>query len=109
MKGMAIVRVMLLFSIVYGGEKYPCALVEWFKRVGQEPLTGLWIVHPDIVRGKRECTVIHLDSFLHAAHLIPVFGTQKLPADFHFSYCLDAFNSYFVNKYIDHHTYKIVT
>ncbi len=109
MRGMAVVHVMLFFSIDYNGMRYPCALVDWFKRVGQDPLTGLWVVSPDIVCSKREHTVIHLDSLFRGAHLIPVFGTQKLPHNFHFSYSLDAFRFYFVNKYIDHHVYEVVT
>ena len=107
MKGLGIVRVLLFFSFDYSGTHYPCALVEWFKKVGPDPVTGMWVVCPDIVRGKRALSVLHLDSFLRAAHLIPVFGTCKIPKDFHYSYSLDAFNAFYVNKYIDHHAFEI--
>ncbi|KAI9429507.1 hypothetical protein H4582DRAFT_2114355 [Lactarius indigo] len=76
----------LLFSFVYEDVHYPCALVEWFTRVGCDPLTGLWVVHPDITHGRRDRTVVHLDSFLWAAHLIPVFGNEPMPLDLHYTY-----------------------
>ncbi|KAI9432522.1 hypothetical protein H4582DRAFT_1821021 [Lactarius indigo] len=103
MLGMAIVQVQLLFSILYGDVSYPCALVEWFMRVGCDRLTGLWVVRPDITHR----TVVHLDSFLRAAHLIPVYGNKKIPLDFHYTYSLDAFSTYFINKYVDHHANEI--
>ncbi|KAG2144246.1 hypothetical protein DEU56DRAFT_870395 [Suillus clintonianus] len=50
-----------------------------------------------------------VDRFSHmAAHLLPVFGDGALPVDFHFAHSLDAFNSYYVNKYADHHANEIV-
>ncbi|KAH7904448.1 hypothetical protein BJ138DRAFT_1019144, partial [Hygrophoropsis aurantiaca] len=59
-------------------------------------------------QGKRMQSVIHLDVILRSAHLIPVFGDGALPVDFHFSYSLDAFKSYYVNKYADHHSHEVV-
>ncbi|KAH8983439.1 hypothetical protein EDB92DRAFT_1890569 [Lactarius akahatsu] len=108
MLGMAVVRVQLLFSFIYEDVYYPCALVEWFTKVGCDRATGLWVVRPDIMRGKRVRTVVHLDCFLRAAHLIPVYGNGRvIPLDFHYTYSLDAFHSYYVNKYIDHHANEI--
>jgi hypothetical protein len=107
MRGMNVVRVHLFFSFEYEDVYYPCALVDWFKRVGRDPLSGLWVVQPDITRGRRDQSVLHLDSFLRGAHLIPVFGKQKVPHDFHYKYSLDAFQAFYVNKYIDHHANKI--
>ena len=108
MSGMAVVRVRLFFSVEYEGVHYLCALVEWFKRMGRDPLTGMWIVRPDCTRGSRDRSVIHLDSFLCGAHLIPVYGNLRLPLDFKHYYSLDVFKAYYVNKYIDHHAYEIV-
>lgn len=110
MKGMSVVRVKLLFSFEYDGKTYPCALVDWFKRVGTspDPETGMWKVRPETYRnGQRIVSVLHLDTFLRSAHLLPVFGQDVLPFDFHFSYSLDAFESYYVNKYADHHSHEI--
>jgi hypothetical protein len=107
MRGMAVVRVKLFFSFEYGGTYYPCALVEWFKRVRRDALTGMWVVRPDTTRGRRDRSVLHLDSFLRGAHLIPVYGNEKMPIDFHYSYSLDSFRGFYVNKYIDHHANEI--
>ena len=107
MRGMGVVRVLLFFSFKYDHTYYPCALVDWFKKVGVDPVTGMWVVRPDIVHRRRECSVLHLDSFLRGAHLIPVFGAKKVPQDFHFTYSLDAFPAFYVNKYIDHHAHEI--
>jgi len=107
MRGMNVVRVRLFFSFEYKDVYYPCALVEWFSRVRCDPVSGMWVVRPDITRGRRDQTVLHLDSFLRGAHLIPVFGNQKLPHDFHYKYSLDAFQAFYVNKYIDHHANEI--
>lgn len=107
MRGMSIVRVMLFFSFEYEGVYYPCALVEWFKKVRQDPVTGMWVVQPDITRSRRNQSVLHLDTFYRGAHLIPVYGKEKMPADFHYSYSLDTFRAFYVNKYIDHHANEI--
>ncbi|EDR03732.1 uncharacterized protein LACBIDRAFT_306911 [Laccaria bicolor S238N-H82] len=110
MRGMSVVQVKLLFSFEYDGKTYPCALVDWFKRVGMAPNseTGMWKVRPETYRnGQRIVSILHLDTFLCSAHLLPVFGQDVLLFDFHFSYSLDVFESYFVNKYADHHAHEI--
>lgn len=58
------------------GITYPCALVHWFSTVGDSPddETGMWMVEPDFLRGKRVLEVIHLDSILRGAHVIGVSG-----------------------------------
>ncbi len=110
--GMSVVRVLLFFSFVYDGVEYPCALVHWFKKHGQWPdmITGMWIVKPDY-RGRDQrpwVSVVHLDSLVRGAHLFPVFGHRPMPLNFHYSYSLDCFQAFYVNKYIDHHSNEIV-
>ncbi|KDQ16512.1 hypothetical protein BOTBODRAFT_90696, partial [Botryobasidium botryosum FD-172 SS1] len=87
--------------------EHPCALIEWFDVEGTSPDedTGFWVVKPEYtLDGSREVSVISLGSILRNAHLMPVFGHEFLPVDFHFSYTLDSFCSFFVNKYIDYHS-----
>jgi hypothetical protein len=108
MMGINVVRVLLFFSFEYDRVEYPCAVMEWFQTVRLDHVTGLWVVCPDVTWGKRDKSVLHLDSFLRGAHLIPKYGMQRLPLDFHFSYSLDAFQAYYVNKYIDHHANEII-
>lgn len=84
---------------------YPCMLVHWFKKHGQHPdkKTGLWIVKPDAV-----ISVVHLDSLLQGMHLIPVYGSHLIPHKFDYTYSLDCFRAFYVNKYADHHSNEIV-
>lgn len=109
-KGLTPVRVLLFFSFSHQGITYPCAFVEWFKKYGSLPdkQTGMWRVRPHMQGRLRLRTVVHLDSFLRGAHLLPVFdGATRLPIEFHFSYTLDAFDAYFINKYIDNQMYEM--
>ncbi|KAF8268153.1 hypothetical protein EI94DRAFT_1786067 [Lactarius quietus] len=112
MRGLLVARVHLFFSLIHDGIKYPCALVHWFSLVGDEPCneTGMWKVTPDFRGGKRCLEVIHLNTILRGAHLIGISGTSFLPSDpdFTFDKSLDVFQSFYVNKYVDHHAHEIV-
>lgn len=110
MRGLHIARVKLFFSFLRDGVHYPCAFVEWFAPIGNEPdeLTGMWVVEPELDNaGQRECSVIHLDTIVRSTHLIGSYGSSSLPRSFHHSQSLDAFRAYYVNKYIDHHAHEI--
>lgn len=109
-RGLHVARVKLFMSFDFRGRKYPCALVEWFSTVGEEPddITGLWIVEPDFnIDGSRSCELIHTDCIVRGAHLLPVYGSQFIPPTLHSSDALDAFSSYYVNKYADHHAHEV--
>ncbi|KAJ7833381.1 hypothetical protein B0H13DRAFT_2240376 [Mycena leptocephala] len=105
MKGLVVGRAMLFFSFVFGGKEYQCALVHWIVPVGDtpDPDTGMWVVEPEFVAGLPALEVIEVDAIARGCHLIGVYGASALPEDFHFSSSLDAFNTYFVNQYADHH------
>jgi hypothetical protein len=110
MHGLDITRIQLFFSFVHNDITYPCALVHWYSRVGDEPHedTGMWVVEPDWCADGSPCeSVIHLDCILRAAHLIGVYGDDLLPPGLTAENSLDSFNSYFVNKFIDHHAFEI--
>ena len=85
--------------------------MEWFKKFGRsaDADMGMWKVKPEFRGNERDISILHLDTFLCGAHLLPVFGTRSLPVYFHFLYSLDAFWTYFVNKYIDHHAHEITS
>ncbi|KAF8056312.1 hypothetical protein FPV67DRAFT_1431706, partial [Lyophyllum atratum] len=116
-KGLHAARVLLFFSVKHEGKVYPCALVHWFSHIGDAPceLTGMWKVKPDFERrdrhhphARRRLTVIHLDSIMRGAHLMGVAGKDFLPIHgFNFSKSLDAFRSFYVNKFVDHHAHEI--
>lgn len=110
MRGMSVVRVKLFYSFKYDGVEYPCAFVEWFKRVGRarDSAVGMWKVKPDIEHRERVSSVLHLDTFLRGAHLLPTFGSSFLPLDFDSTHALDAFQAYYVNQYADHNSHELV-
>ncbi|KAF8488275.1 hypothetical protein F5888DRAFT_1796370 [Russula emetica] len=109
MRSLDVARVQLLFSFTYADTYYPCALVHWFLRVGDNPDedTGLWMVEPDrdAADGSPHAAVIHLDTVFRAAHLIGVYGSDFLPKDLSFTDSLDAFRLFYVNKFIDNHAF----
>ncbi|KAI0294078.1 hypothetical protein B0F90DRAFT_1641187, partial [Multifurca ochricompacta] len=108
MQGLNIVHVQLMFSFKYNNIEYPCSLVDWFTRVSIDNTTGMWVVQLDIEGGRQHKAVVHLDAFLRAAHLIPVYDSNPLPLHrLTDSYSLDTFKLFYVNKYIDHHAHEI--
>jgi hypothetical protein len=112
MPGMSVVRVLLFFSFSFSGKTYPCALVHWYTKFGNGPDrdTGQWIVQPEFdPAGDPVVSIIHLDCVIRAAHLIGIFGENFVPKDLRFHQTLDAFNAFYVNKFIDHHAFDLLT
>ena len=109
-RGYFIARVRLFMSITHRRFTHPCALVEWFSTVGNAPCpkTGMWMVEPDFnALGNPAMSLIHLDAVFRGAHLMGVAGQgQFIPRQLEFHNSLDAFRSYYVNKYIDHHAHE---
>ena len=109
-RGLHAVQVCLLFSFKHNSKDYPCALVQWFSPVGDEPCetTGMWVVEPDRDdHGQRATSILHIDTAVRGAHLLPVYGSAFIPDDLHYSKTLCAFRFYYINKYADHHMHEI--
>lgn len=109
-RGLHVVQVHLFFSFKYNQKQYPCAMVQWFAPIGDCPCkdTGMWMVEPDLDHdGECVTTIVHLDSIVRGAHLIPIFSSAFIPHELHFSKTLDAFRAYYINKYADHHMHTI--
>jgi hypothetical protein len=67
----------------------------------------MWIVKPDLYSdGSPRVAIIHLDTILRGAHLIGVYGKRFLPKELSFTDSLDVFHAYYVNKYINHHSFE---
>ncbi|KAK0446242.1 hypothetical protein EV421DRAFT_1890084 [Armillaria borealis] len=109
-QSMSIVRVQMFLSFEHRGMVYPCALVHWFKKTSRSPdqKTGMWVVQPERRYMQPVLSVIHLDTLLRGAHLMPVFGPDPVPLKFHYASSLDCFKAFYVNKYADHHANEIV-
>ena len=111
MQGMTIGCALLFFSFTFGDTYFPCALVHWLipGNVPDDDM-GMWVVQPEFTaNGHCTLSVIHLDSVVRAAHLLPIYGSSFVPEDFDFSDSLDAFLAYFVNNCIDHHSHKFLS
>jgi hypothetical protein len=110
-RGLDVVRVLAFMSFVHDDVRFPCALVQWFSHVSQEPdeLTGMWVVRTDqSPDGQPVISVIHTDSIFRGAHLIPVFGENIVSGQAQFSETLDKFSTFYVNRFIDHHAFEII-
>jgi hypothetical protein len=112
-RGMDVVQVLIFFAFDYCDTAYSCALVRWFRVIGDKPDedTGMWIVEPEVnADGSPVLSVIHLDCIIRAAHLLGVTSTDMfLPMSAHFSQSLASFKAFYLNRFIDHHAFQIVT
>ena len=111
MRGLLVARVYLFFSFSFTNVDYPCTLVHWYTTIGTEPSdsNGLWIVEPEyICNWQRVMGVIHLDSIIRGAHLLPRFPSNtRLPREINYTQTLDVYQQFYVNKYVDHHAFEI--
>lgn len=95
MGGLLVARVLRFISFSYNDVRYPCAIVNWFMPDEErDPVTGMWVVRPEKVAGRRTIGIVHLDSVFRACHLMPVFGKTMIPPHFHFSNSLSAFKAF---------------
>src|SRR5258708_20197856 len=104
MHGLDIAHIWLFLSISYHGTTYPCALVHWYSRVGDEPdeKTGMWIMQPDYHNDETPFKgIIHIDCIMRAAHLIGVYRPTPIPRHWTLHDSLDTFLSYYINTYKD--------
>jgi hypothetical protein len=110
MGGLDIAHVQLFFLFSHDGVYYSCALVCWFTCMADSPddCTGMWVVEPD--DEEHPFSIIHLNSVVRVAHLLPVFGsgTGQVPKTLSFTDTLDTFKTFYVNKFVDHHAFKII-
>jgi hypothetical protein len=107
MRGLDVVRVLLFLSFEFGDKTFPCALVRWYSCIGDEPDedTGMWIVEPQ--SDANGISLVHVDCIIRAAHLIGVYGREFIPKDLKFYHSLDAFHTFYVNKFADHNAFEI--
>jgi hypothetical protein len=116
MGGLLVARVWLFFSYFdpYHGKEVPGALVTWFTHPNGDPScdkeTGMWkLQREQDVNGEQPTQVIHLDSILRGAHLLPCYGEGFLPIEMKYTDALDAWDAYFVNQFVDQHAHELLT
>ena len=67
----------------------------------------MWKVEPNFDNmGNLAMLIIHLDSMVRSAHLMGIAGTTQIPHHLTFDCSLDAFQAFYVNKYIDHYVHE---
>lgn len=110
MGGLLVARVFLFFSFTIDGDLHQCALVHWFSTCSDKPDAdnGMWVVTPEHVSRSRNVSVVHIDTVVRAAHLLPIFDDQPIPHTLDYTKTLDLFQGFYVNKYIDYHAYETV-
>ena len=110
MKGLLVARVYLFFRFSHSGIDYQCALVHWYSTSDEpDPSTGLWVVRPESThQGMRHMGVIHVDSIVRGAHLLPRFPSDvPVYREINYMNSLDVYTSFYVNKFIDNHAFEI--
>ncbi|KAG1867187.1 hypothetical protein DFJ58DRAFT_654449 [Suillus subalutaceus] len=110
MGGLAVAQVLCFFSFKYRTSYFTCAVVCWYSHVLErcDLDTGMHIVTPATTDdGTPDISIIHIDCIFRAAHLIPVYRPNFIAhgTNPHDSY--NDFDSYYVNKYADHHAFEI--
>jgi hypothetical protein len=107
MEGMEVGWVFLSFSFHYRRKNYSCALINWF--VHSDTPNGdttMWVVELECdQRGVPTVKVIDVDTIARTAHLLPIYGSSRVPDDFSHH---DRYRSFFVNHFIDHHAHEFI-
>lgn len=132
--GLRIARVMLLFSFTAKAEHQKCALVQFFKCIGDSPdtKTGMWIVEPEYeLRSATACvgncprvyssgrhpyhsdckapklSVIDVGDIFRLAHLLGVpKGNEPPPKLLTPEKSLDFYDQFYVNRFADMHMHE---
>ena len=90
-------------SIKHDNSVIPCALVEWYKTIGNAPdkTVGMWVVKPEYMANRqwRVAAIVHLDSMVRGVHLIPAYQKQQISRKPTYSTTLNEFKRFYVNKY----------
>jgi hypothetical protein len=110
--GLSVAGLLFLFSFSFEHKDRPTALVRWFTFDGESPDedTGMWIVKPQYSpNGSASIGFISMERIVRACHLIPVYGTRKVPPRMDPHKSLASYKSYYLNKYIDHHAFEILS
>ena len=53
--------------------------------------------------------VIEVETIAYAAHLLPFYGSSRVPDDYSCHDALDSFYSFFVNHFINNHAHELLT
>ncbi|KAH9005470.1 hypothetical protein EDB86DRAFT_3061736 [Lactarius hatsudake] len=113
MSGYAATRVLFFFSLKHSGENFPAALVWWYTLSDssghRDEVTGMWLVKREYNRDQKpHLAVVHIHTIFRTVHLLPYFGQELVQKGFSYTNTLDSYAIFYVNKYTDHHSFKIL-
>jgi len=101
-----------LFSFTYAGNDYCMALVWWYTLSDdsrqRDETTGMWPVERKYWNEQPHLAVVHVDAILHVVHLLPFFGQELAKLDVTLDNSLDRHGMFYVNQYVDHHSFEIL-
>ncbi|KZT27433.1 hypothetical protein NEOLEDRAFT_1061015, partial [Neolentinus lepideus HHB14362 ss-1] len=82
------------------------AYVEWFTPFSAAPdhNTGLYKIQRTIRNGERQASVVPVTQIERSVHLLPKFG-PVVPREWSSSTVLDTAPAFYVNPFLDRHTF----
>ncbi|KAH9031532.1 hypothetical protein EDB85DRAFT_2074105 [Lactarius pseudohatsudake] len=97
----------------HSGENFPAALVWWYTLSDdsghRDEATGMWLVEREYNWDQKpHLAVMHINTIFRAVHLLPYFGQEHVRKGFSYTDTLDTYANFYVNKYADHHSFKIL-
>jgi len=112
MSGFVVACVLFFFSFTYGWKIYSVALVWWYilseDSGGRDKVTGMWLVECKYCNRQPLLQVVHVDTILHAVHLLPYFRHKHISQAITQDNSLDKYPIYYVNRFADHHSFEIL-
>ncbi|KIO02648.1 hypothetical protein M404DRAFT_147771 [Pisolithus tinctorius Marx 270] len=112
MHGLDVMCILGFFSFVSQSKHYPCAVVQWFDHVRDDPDLdmGMWIVCLALTANCHLATaVIHVDTIYRVAHLVPLYSTHPIPRTIKPHHSYDTFTTFYMNRFIDHHAFSLLS
>ena len=95
-------HVYLFFRFLHSSINYSCTLIHWYSISSEpDPSTGLWVIQPEFIhQGMHHMGVIHLDSIVHGAHLLPRFLSDiSVYWEINYTNVLDVYTSFYVSEH----------
>ncbi|KIK99620.1 hypothetical protein PAXRUDRAFT_131715, partial [Paxillus rubicundulus Ve08.2h10] len=89
---------------------YPCTVICWFNKIADEPDedTSMWMVHPShLANNSPNYAVVHINSIYCVAHLAPIYRSHFVSPNI--QWATKVLQSFYVNKFVDHHTFEIAS
>ena len=85
------------------------AYVEWFSPFPRTPCdnNGLYKIRRSLRNGSRLASIIPLENIVRSCHLFPDFG-RIVPREWTAATVLDECTVFYVNPFVDRHTFKLI-